>query len=226
EPFFSSTDIDVAAIDQYLTFLWTPGRNTPLKQVKKLLPGEALEVEQGRIVRQWSWFESPSISRPPIFLREQEAITGVTTHLRQAVHRQMIGDVPVGAFLSGGLDSSAIVAFARETDPGLRCFTIDTGASQDAGVTDDLPYARRVAEHLGVPLDIVKVSPERMAADLEAMVIQLDEPVADPAPLNVRYICRLARESGIKVLLSGAGGDDLFTGYRRHRALDLERYWS
>jgi asparagine synthase (glutamine-hydrolysing) len=65
-----------------------------------------------------------------------------------------------------------------------------------------------------------------MAGDLERMVWQLDEPLADPAPLNVLYICELARQQGVKVLLSGAGGDDLFTGYRRHRAVQLERYWS
>jgi asparagine synthase (glutamine-hydrolysing) len=65
-----------------------------------------------------------------------------------------------------------------------------------------------------------------MAGDIERMVWQLDEPLADPAPLNVLYICELARRNGMKVLLSGAGGDDLFTGYRRHRALELQRYWS
>ena len=65
-----------------------------------------------------------------------------------------------------------------------------------------------------------------MAADLERMVFQLDEPLADPAPLNVLYISQLARQHGVKVLLSGTGGDDLFAGYRRHRAVMLERYWA
>src|SRR6185295_9830327 len=78
---------------------------------------------------------------------------------------------------------------------------------------------------LGVSLDIVRVDSADMARDLPAMVEQLDEPLADPAPLNVLYISRLARQQGIKVLLSGAGGDDIFSGYRRHRALMAERYW-
>ena len=134
--------------------------------------------------------------------------------------------MPLGAFLSGGLDSSAIVALAREQNPDIRCFTIETQGGQEAGATDDLPYALRVAEHLGVPLDVVRIDAGRMAGDLERMVAQLDEPLADPAPLNVLYISQLAREHGIKVLLSGAGGDDLFTGYRRHRALMAERWWS
>lgn len=77
-----------------------------------------------------------------------------------------------------------------------------------------------------MPLDVVRIDAGRMAGDLERMVAQLDEPLADPAPLNVLYISQLAREHGIKVLLSGAGGDDLFTGYRRHRALMAERWWS
>jgi asparagine synthase (glutamine-hydrolysing) len=142
------------------------------------------------------------------------------------VHRQLVSDVPVGAFLSGGLDSSSVVAMAREVSPEIECFTIDTGGVRDVGFMDDLPHARRVAAHLGVRLHEIRVDSSRMAADLERMVQQLDEPLGDPAPLNVLYISQLARQHGVKVLLSGAGGDDLFTGYRRHRALQMERYWA
>ena len=118
------------------------------------------------------------------------------------------------------------MAFARETNPQIQCFTIESEGGHEAGATDDLPYARRVAKQLGVPLEVVKIDAGRMAGDLERMVWQLDEPLADPAPLNVLYISELARQQGIKVLLSGAGGDDLFTGYRRHRAVQMERLWS
>jgi asparagine synthase (glutamine-hydrolysing) len=159
-------------------------------------------------------------------LTKSEAIFGTEQHLRQAVQRQLVADVPVGAFLSGGLDSSSIVAFAREKNPDICCFTIEASGVNEEGVIDDLPYARRVAAHLQVPLEVVRIDSARMAEDLADMVAQLDEPLADPAPLNVLYISRLAREQGIKVLLSGAGGDDLFTGYRRHRALMSEGLWS
>jgi asparagine synthase (glutamine-hydrolysing) len=142
------------------------------------------------------------------------------------VRRQLVSDAPVGAFLSGGLDSSSIVAFAREAQPDIRCFTIDTRALRDPGAPDDLPYAVAVAKHLGVRLETVVVEASTMAADLELMISQLDEPIADPAALHVLHISRAAREQGIKVLLSGAGGDDVFTGYRRHRALGLERLWT
>jgi len=218
--------LDCAALDRYLTFLWCPGEGTPLEGVRKVLPGEALEVVDGKIARRWTWYQLPAFRGVQPDLGERDAIAGTERAVRAAVHRQMVADVPVGAFLSGGLDSSAVVAFARELNPDIRCFTIEASGGQEEGETDDLPYARRVASHLGVPLDVVRIDADRMAGDLQRMVVQLDEPLADPAPLNVLYICQLAREQGLKVLLSGAGGDDLFTGYRRHRAIAMERYWS
>jgi asparagine synthase (glutamine-hydrolysing) len=227
-PLTGARDLDIAAIDRYLSFLWCPGEGTPALQLRKLPPGEALWVKEGRIAERFRWYQLPAfrLGGKNSNLRLTEAVQGTEQHLRQAVQRQLVADVPVGAFLSGGLDSSSVVAFAREQNPDIRCFTIEcTGASEE-GIADDLPYARRVAAHLNVALEIVRIDAARMAADLPAMVVQLDEPLADPAPLNVLYISRLAREQGIKVLLSGAGGDDLFTGYRRHRALMAEGLWS
>lgn len=218
--------LDAAALRRYLTFLWCPGEGTPLKSVRKLLPGDALVVRAGRIVRRWTWYRLPVFGGVASTFDEPAAVAGTLAHLRTAVQRQMVADVPVGAFLSGGLDSSAIVALARERNPDLRCFTIEAEGGQEAGHADDLPYARRVARHLGVSLEVVRIDASRMAGDLERMVAQLDEPLADPAPLNVLYISQLAREQGMKVLLSGAGGDDLFSGYRRHRALLAERWWA
>jgi asparagine synthase (glutamine-hydrolysing) len=220
-----ATSLDVPTLSRYLAFLWSPGGATPLMRVSRLGPGEALRVKDRRVVNRWRWARS-AWTEAPLALDATEAIRQVREGLRTAVHRQMVADVPVGAFLSGGLDSSAVVAMAREVSPDIECFTIDTGAIRDAGVTDDLPYARQVAKHLGVKLHEIQVDSSRMAADVERMVFQLDEPLADPASLNVLYISQLARQHGVKVLLSGAGGDDLFTGYRRHRALMLERYWA
>lgn len=223
--------LDAAALDRYLTFLWCPGEGTPSSNVRKLGPGEAMLVKEGAIQTCVTWYRLPTFRRKAsatpakLAVSKDAAIQGTEQHLRQAVHRQMVADVPVGAFLSGGLDSSSVVAFAREQNPDIRCFTIEAvGVGEDHNV-DDLPYARSVAAYLQVPLDVVRIDAIRMADDLPAMVAQLDEPLADPAALNVLYISRLAREHGIKVLLSGAGGDDFFTGYRRHLALRYERLW-
>jgi len=221
----NNKELDVESINRYLSFLWCPGDGTPLKSVQKLLPGEAILVQDGYIVDKWLWYKLPIFRSAKRKINKSQAVSGTIKHLRQAVHRQMISDVPLGAFLSGGLDSSAVVAFAKEVNPDIRCFSIETKGKQDKGVIDDLPYAKRVAKHLNVSLEVVSIDSHKMANDLEFMIAQLDEPLADPAALNVFYISQLAKKQGIKVLLSGAGGDDLFTGYRRHHALQLERYW-
>ncbi len=226
--FRTSSQLDYSALERYLTFLWCPGGRTPDSCVSKLGPGEAMCVSQGRILNHFNWYQLPiSTRRRPSgpALSPCQAIFGVEKHLRQAVHRQLVSDVPVGAFLSGGLDSSAVAALAREQKSDLRCFTIQVNGIGDEGFTDDLPYARRVASYLDLPLEIVQVDGSHMAKCLETMVWHLDEPLADPAPLNVLFISQLAREYGIKVLLSGVGGDDLFSGYRRHIALESERFW-
>lgn len=218
--------LDPASLHRYLSFLWCPGEGTPLKEVRKVAPGEAISIRNGVIRQRWIWHQLPGLHSRPKPISEADAISGTAEHLRRAVHRQMMADVPVGAFLSGGLDSSAIVAFAKEKAPDIQCFSIDIRGHQEAGVIEDLPYARRVADHLGVRLDVVSVHADDMASGIEELIAQLDEPLADPAPLNVLHISRLARQHGIRVLLSGAGGDDLFTGYRRHAALTFEPLWT
>lgn len=222
-------ELDFASLDRYLSFLWCPGNGTPLNNVFSLGPGELMCISTGDIKSKSDWFHIPSSSpncKEDLHLSRKSSIFGVESYLREAVHRQMVSDVPVGAFLSGGLDSSSVVAFAREVSPEINCFTIDIAGIGNDGFSDDLPYARRVAKHLKVPLDIVHVDAAQMASGIERMVWQLDEPLADPAPLNVMLISLLARKQGIKVLLSGNGGDDLFSGYRRHLALNNEIFWN
>ena len=219
------SDLDFQSLYRYLSFLWCPGEGTPLKAVRKLPPGTAMLVREGKIERRWTWYHLPPFHGVKKELSKRCAIEGTLAHLRRGVHRQMVADVPVGAFLSGGLDSSAVVAMAQEVNPNIACFTIKSEGPHEDGVTDDFPYAKKAAKHLGVNLHVVNISPERMARDIERMVFQLDEPLGDAAPLNVLYICKLAKEQGIKVLLSGTGGDDLFTGYRRHYAVALDRFW-
>lgn len=219
-------DIDFVALHQTLAFLWTPAPRTALREVRKLEPGSAAIVWQGRISRMWSYYRPPDVSRS-----HRAPARHVADELRKrvqvAVERQLVSDVPVGAFLSGGLDSSAVVAMMRAVQPDARivCYTI---GFQDAGPVEgnpsDLPYARLVAKHLNVDLREISVDPS-VIQRLPELVSLLDEPQADPAPLNALLIAEHARADGIPVLLSGAGGDDLFSGYRRHRALVAERYW-
>jgi asparagine synthase (glutamine-hydrolysing) len=139
-----------------------------------------------------------------------------------------MADVPVGAFLSGGLDTSSIAAMMKKLRPGEkpRCYTISfAGGKGYEGAVNDLPYAQKVARHLGVELEEIAID-ANIVDNIEKMIYILDEPQADIAPLNIMLICQKARQDGMKVLLSGAGGDDIFSGYRRHLALVMERYWA
>lgn len=220
--------INPEAIHYHLTYLWCPAPHTMLKSVKKLEPGHAMVVKNGKIQKHWQFYDLP-YNQQIKHISEADAIAHVQNHIKQAVERQMVADVPVGAFLSGGLDSSSVVAFAKNCNLSnrIQCFTIGfkDALFKNEGMADDLPYAKRVADHLGVDLHTVYVGAE-MIDNIEKMIYHLDEPQADPAPLNALLISKLAHEHGIKVLLSGAGGDDIFTGYRRHYALLNEKYWA
>lgn len=219
-------EIDVQAMAHFARLMWCPGPRSPLVGVSKVDPGEALWIRDGRIERRWHFYELPNL---PV---ERDSIDAMAAKVRSAlataVQRQMVSDVPVGAFLSGGLDSSAIVAFARNHTAGrLQCFTIDfdEGFAAEEGFVRDLPFAQAVARKLDVDLHVVRVGPE-MSEHFSDMVWHLDEPQADPAALNTLFISQLARQHGIKVLLSGMGGDEVFAGYRRHLAIGMDSIWS
>jgi len=216
--------LDTSALRRYLTFLWCPGEQTPFRAVKKLAPGTVLTIRAGDISGKWSFWNLPTYA-PRRSWTYQQCARDLRDLIDQSVARQMVSDTPIGAFLSGGLDSSSVVAAMVRQATDFPCFTINSG-EQEQGSTDDLPYARMVAAHLGVKLQEVRVDPHLMARRVVEMIRALDEPLADPACLNVLLISECAREQGIKVLLGGAGGDDLFTGYRRHTMLSLDPMWS
>ena len=221
-----SRDLDLVALHHHLAYLWAPAPRTMLRGVSKLPPGYAFLVRQGRIRREWAYYDLPYDGRR-VKSDEEEIAATLQSQVEDAVRRQMVSDVPVGALLSGGLDSSAVVAMMRRARPDFRprCYTIAFSDVQDLdGSPPDLPYARRVAQHLDVDLHPINVGPD-MIGRLERLLFHLDEPQADPAPINTLLIAEQARQDGIKVLLSGTGGDDLFSGYRRHRALELEWVW-
>lgn len=226
EPSVSRT-LDVQAVHQNLAYLWTPAPRTILDAVRKLEPGSAMIVSGGRIASRWRYYELPYDGEPDV-RPEQVLAQELADRLAVAVDRQLVSDVPVGAFLSGGLDSSSIVAMMRKSNP-LREITAFTAAFEDRtemdGFSADLPYARRVAAHLGVSLQEVLIPPGAISR-MEEMVRLLDEPQADPAPINALMIAEQARAMGIPVLLSGGGGDDILGGYRRHWALQFERNWT
>lgn len=223
-----SRELDYDAVFRSVVFLWSPGPSTVLKSVKKLEPGSYLIVKDGQIVHSEKYWDWPEFDEDKSWKTIGQAKDALKSALRDSVKEQLVSDVPVGSFLSGGLDSSLIVSMAKEFSseelPSFTIKSIEDGGEGD-GFADDLPYARRVAEYLNVPLHVIDANPEALKL-LPQMIYHLDEPQADPAPINVSLICQYASSQGIKVLLSGAGGDDVFSGYRRHRAISMEKYWS
>ena len=222
--------LDYSAFVNYLTFLYSPGEQTPFSKVKKLLPGHYIKMslDAASKFEITKYYDIPLNKNHYSKATEKELVDELETRLLKAVERQLLADVPVGFFLSGGIDSSAIVAMARKLmpDKSIKCYTIDTGEHENGGdgFVSDLPYAVRVAKILNVDLEIVAGKPE-IVQDFDKMIWHLDEPQADPAPLNVLNICKKAREEGTVVLLGGSAGDDLFSGYRRHQAIYYyERY--
>ncbi|GAA4406064.1 asparagine synthase (glutamine-hydrolyzing) [Nibrella viscosa] len=218
--------IDYTALVNYLHFLYSPGEQTPFVYARKLLPGHyvTLSVDDPQHIQTHRYYEIPFAGQ---FTNqtEEKLLNELDEKLYKAVDRQLQSDVPLGFFLSGGLDSSAVVAMARRARPTekLTCYTIRTAAGQQQyeGFDNDLPYARKVAAHLGV--DLIEVEAEAdIVRDFDRMIYHLDEPQADTAPINVWNICRQARQNGHTVLLGGMAGDDVFSGYRRHQALALE----
>ncbi|MEM7504713.1 MAG: asparagine synthase (glutamine-hydrolyzing) [Pseudomonadota bacterium] len=219
--------VDSVALHEMLGFLWTPAPRTMLEHVKKLEPGAAMLVSGGLLKRKWFHYTLPYRGDRDE-RSEADLVSRTAEMVESAVQRQLVSDVPVGAFLSGGLDSSAIVAMMRRSNPDqeITCFTVNlTNESDTDGNPNDLPYARRVAEHLDVQLEEVVVEPDAIRR-LPQLIELLDEPQADPAPINALMIAERARAMNIPVLMSGAGGDDIFSGYRRHWALQFEDRWS
>ena len=226
-PYLENRDLDIEAIQDYLTYMWCPGEGTPFKEVRKLLPGSFLKIDlndvsQTENVRYYKLkFPEKILDNKPI----EVWMDDLEQKLMAAVKRQLLSDAPIGFFLSGGLDSSLLVAMARKLLPDhkLKCYTIDSGESKD-GFSNDLHYARKVAKHLDVELVEIKVD-SSLVDIFDKMIWYLDEPESDPAPFNAYKIAERARKDGIKVLIGGTAGDDIFSGYRRHQALLVDKYF-
>jgi asparagine synthase (glutamine-hydrolysing) len=206
--------IDPAAVGDYLTLLYIPNPSTIFKNIFKLQAGHQLRWKNGEIQITPYW----NLSYGNYFTEStDELATRLRELMIEATKRQLISDVPVGFFLSGGLDSSALVACAAQFhDASLNCYSIafkqEHARLEQSG--DDPHYARLVADHFGAKFNEITVDPE-VASLLPKVVWHLDQPIADPAAISTHLICEYASE---KVLISGQGADEIFGGYRVHRA--------
>jgi asparagine synthase (glutamine-hydrolysing) len=211
-------ELNQAAVETYLTFLWVPGQQTMLKGIEKLEPGHYLIWKEGKVeIRRWFALEY----YPDDSVAEDDWVERIRDTFLRVTRRQMVSDVPLGAFLSGGVDSSSIVASMREAFPDrpITCYTarIDPNDAGRDRFVDDYPYACLVAQHLNVKLKEFVLRPNVIEL-LPKLIWHLDEPDADPAVFPSYLVSKSAREDGTTVLLSGTGGDEIFFGYRSHEA--------
>ena len=214
------TELDYDAIDAFLTFGFVPGPMTPLKRVRKLMPGHRLVVEEG------SWRVEPYWKYPepaPVDMTLEEASERVLACLEESVRLRLMSDVPLGAMLSGGIDSSVIVGLmARHMSEPVKTFSVGFA---EAGEGNELADARLVSEHFGTDHHELELSFADQTVDLSELVWFMDEPLADLSSLGFLALSELAA-SVVTVALAGQGADELFGGYRKHRAAAIAGSWS
>ena len=206
-------DIDREAIDSYLSYLCVPAPMTAYREIRKLEPGHWLKWKNGEIETERYW--QPDFSKK-IKISEEDAIGETTRLLRESTKLRLISEVPLGAFLSGGVDSSTVVALmAEESSSPVKTFSIGF-EEQDFS---ELKYARRVAEHVGAEYHEFVVRPDALEV-LPTLVEHYGEPYADSSAIPTYYVSRETRKH-VTVALNGDGGDESFAGYERHAAMRL-----
>jgi asparagine synthase (glutamine-hydrolysing) len=204
-----SRDVDLEAIDAYLALQYVPGDQTALRSVHKLPPGHVLVAERGsvRVERYWR----PEPAEPST--SDDEWLERVRATVAEAVRKRLVADVPLGALLSGGIDSSIVVALmAQASSQPVRTFTV--GFSDER--YDERAYARAVAERYGTMHEELELE-EDIAATLPRLAAAYDEPLGDEAAFPTFLIAEQARRH-VTVALGGDGGDEAFAGYERYIA--------
>jgi asparagine synthase (glutamine-hydrolysing) len=209
--------LDNEALQHYTTFQFPPEPYTMHKEIKKVLPGYFFNIKRSEKVLFRQYFKPYFIPQKADF--ESLKIEVLET-LRNSVRIHMRSDVPVGSFLSGGIDSSVIVALAKEVNPQIKTFTV--GFERDGYSEIDL--AKDTARSIGVENIHKVITPDEFLEELPKIVWHMDEPVADPASIPLYFVAKEAKKH-VKVVLSGEGADELFGGYAIYREpLALEKF--
>ena len=214
-------ELDPAALSGYLMLGYVPAPQSIFRGLRKLAPATVLSAERGQVGERRYWRVSAEIDRAP---SEDEWIERVRARLEQSVRMQMVSDVPIGAFLSGGVDSSAVVAFmSAASDRPVKTYAIGFGGGAAEDYYNELPYARKVAQRFGTDHHEILVRPD-VTALLPKLLWQMDEPIADTAFITTYLVSQFARRD-VTVILSGVGGDELFGGYRRYLGSHYQAYF-
>jgi asparagine synthase (glutamine-hydrolysing) len=200
------------ALPEFLATRFLSGEETFFKGIRKLLPGHVATWSAGEGFRQRRYWTLPTATRPPVSVAS--CATEVRSRLEAAVRSHLMSDVPLGIFLSGGIDSSALAAMmARAVREPIRTFAVGFSETE----ANELPFARMVADAIGSEHREVVVSPSEYFDALPHLIWHEDEPIAFTSSVPLYFVARLARDH-VKVVLTGEGADELFLGYNRYRA--------
>ncbi len=218
-PVVSRFTADPSALADYLSFGYVPGPETAFRGIRMLTPASLLEIDRENKVSERRYWDLGDLTPPNLSAKAETYIGELREKLDEAVKLRLVSDVPLGAFLSGGIDSSMIVALMRRHSNGvIKTFSI--GFEGDDSF-DESPYAERAARDLGTQHQCFRVQPEALSL-LSELVWQHDQPFADSSAIPTYLVSKLTREQ-VTVALTGDGGDELFAGYERFYAADLMR---
>ncbi|MCC9169111.1 asparagine synthase (glutamine-hydrolyzing) [Pontibacter harenae] len=208
-------ELDYTSLYQYLQLTYVPAPASMIKGVKKLLPGHSLFIKRGK-VKEAVWYKLPfdaeKAAQNPLTYKQQQV--KLRQLMENAVSERLVADVPVGAFLSGGIDSSVVVALAARQHPDLQTFSV---GFPDQPFFDETRYARLVAQKYKTNHTELLLTNQDLNGHLTSMLSNMSEPFADSSALAVYALSQHASQK-VKVALSGDGADELFGGYNKHRA--------
>lgn len=215
-------ELDYQALDAFVAFTYIPAPLTIYRTVQKLEPGHLLVYERGRVEKRRYW--DLDFGHPEQGLDEREWLERFDEAIKDAVTSHLVSDVPVGAFLSGGIDSSLVVALmSQRLDEPVQTFTMGFDSERNP-LIDERPLAAKVAARYGCEFREYSVQPD-FRAIVGDIVDAFDEPFSDDSVIPSYYISKLTRQQ-VKVALSGLGGDELFAGYERYSGVLLSQYYS
>jgi asparagine synthase (glutamine-hydrolysing) len=208
-PFLPAIETDVSGLRDYLTFQFCLDGKTLFKGVRELPPAHALEVRDGqvRVWRYWDVHYRPDFDHTATYFSDR-----TTALLEESVELHLRSDVPLGAYISGGLDSSIVAVLASRLDKQLIGFN---GKFVEGDAYDESRYARDVADQCGFPLEEASIMPDDFIENIERVIYHLDYPVAGPGSFPQYVVSALAKRHR-KVVLGGQGGDEIFGGYARY----------
>lgn len=205
--------VNEEALFHYLSFLTAPAPMTLFDGINKLAAGTWIKINAGGEVKTERWWDALDNVVPAIGKTEEEITQEIMVELEAAINYRKVGDVPIGVFLSGGIDSSINVKlFSKDVQKPVKTFSIGYEGKHKS-VADELPYARIIAEQVGANHHEYLVNQSDLLSFLPDMIRHQDEPIADPVCVPVYYVSKLAKDNGVTVCQVGEGADELFCGY-------------